>query len=166
MSEKKDRVINERDLEWTEVDREDRFRFRRKQLALAAGGKELGCSIVEVPPGWRSWPYHFHHGNEEAIYVLEGSGDLRLAGRKQPITAGDYVAFPRGVQGAHQIHNTSQKDLRYLVFSTMNAPDITVYPDSGKMGLFAGTAPGGSDEGRTLSRYVPDGVEVAYWEGE
>jgi uncharacterized cupin superfamily protein len=31
-----------------------------------------------VPPGRRAWPYHYHLENEEAIYVLEGLGTLRI----------------------------------------------------------------------------------------
>jgi hypothetical protein len=41
---------------------------------LVAGGEKLGYSLYEVPLGRRAWPCHYHHANEEAIYVLYGSG--------------------------------------------------------------------------------------------
>lgn len=85
--------INESDLEWTELDRGD-ARFRRKKLG-DAGGDRLGCSLYELPPGARAWPYHYHTGNEEALYVLSGAGELRLDGDRYALEPGDYVAFPR-----------------------------------------------------------------------
>ena len=48
-----------------------------QRLGKASGGAQLGCSVVELPPGKRSWPYHYHLGNEEAVYVLDGSGTVR-----------------------------------------------------------------------------------------
>lgn len=163
---KPQRVVNERDVNWIEEGKGDRIRFRRKRLAAEAGSELLGCTLVELEPGRRSWPYHFHHGNEEAIYVLDGDGDIRLAGRKIPISKGTYIALPRGESGAHQVHNTSSETLRFLIVSTMRHPDIISYPDSKKVGLFAGSAPGGSKQERTLTGYVPSSAEVDYWYGE
>jgi hypothetical protein len=56
--------------------------------------------------------------------------------------------------------------LRYLCFSTMIEPDVMVYPDSGKIGLFAGSAPGGPKEKRTLSKFLRSDAEIGYYEGE
>jgi uncharacterized cupin superfamily protein len=159
-------VVNENELEWGEQSHGERFAHRRKQLSSAAGGEKLGCSLYEVPPGRRAWPYHYHLANEEAIYVLEGSGTLRIDGQEVGISQGDYVALPVGEAGAHQIFNTSDAPLRYLCFSTMVEPDIAVYPDSEKIGLFAGAAPGGPKGKRTLHKYLRAGAEVGYYDGE
>lgn len=48
----------------------------------------------------------------------------------------------------------------------MIEPDVTVYPDTGKVGLFAGAAPGGPKEKRTLHTYLRTEATVDYWEGE
>ncbi len=56
--------------------------------------------------------------------------------------------------------------LRYLCFSTMVEPDVTVYPDSGKVGIFGGAAPGGPKEKRTLSKFLRGDAEVGYYDGE
>lgn len=145
-------VVNEQDLEWGEQSH-GKFGYRRKQLGSAAGGEKLGCSLYEVPPGRRAWPYHYHLANEEAIYVLQASGTLRLGEREITLSQGDYVALQVGEAGAHQIINTSEEPLRYLCFSTMIEPDAMVYPDSNKIGNFAGAAPGGPKEKRTLSNF-------------
>ena len=159
-------VVNEQDLEWGEQSHGEKIGYRRKQLSSAAGGEKLGCSLYEVPPGRRAWPYHYHLANEEAIYVLEGSGTLRIDERQIALSWGDYVAMPVGERGAHQIINTSDEPLRYLCFSTMIEPDAMVYPDSNKIGLFAGSAPGGSKEKRTVSKFLRADVEVGYYEDE
>jgi uncharacterized cupin superfamily protein len=72
--------------------------------------------------------------------VLEGSGTLRIGGEEIGVSKGDYVALPARAQEAHQIVNDSGAVLRYLCFSTMVEPDVIVYPDSGKVGIFAGCA--------------------------
>ncbi|SDQ19713.1 cupin domain-containing protein [Natronobacterium texcoconense] len=155
---------NADDLEWSTLERGE-TKFRRKQLAAAAGGEELGCSLYELPEGRRSWPYHYHTGNEEALFVLEGTGTLRLDGETLSLEDGDYVALPRGEDGAHRIVNDSDGPLRYLMLSTMTDPDVTVYPDSGKVGVFAGSPPGG-DGDRTVSGYFREDDAVSYWEDE
>lgn len=48
----------------------------------------------------------------------------------------------------------------------MIEPDIMGYPDSGKIGVFAGAAPGGKKGERTLSKFFTAAAEVDYWEGE
>jgi hypothetical protein len=76
------RVVGDGDLEWSEHSHGEKFAYRRKQLGSSAGGEMLGCSLYEVPPGRRAWPYHYHLANEEAIYVLESSGTLRIGGEE------------------------------------------------------------------------------------
>ena len=159
-------VVNENELEWSEQSHGDKFGYRRKSLSSATSGEKLGCSLYEVLPGRRAWPYHYHLANEEAIYILHGSGTLRIGERGVTVSRGDYVALPAGESGAHQIINTSDEMLRYLCFSTMVEPDVMVYPDSDKIGLFAGSAPGGPKEKRTFSKFLRGDAEVGYYEGE
>ena len=156
--------IDESDVEWSETERGE-TRFRRKKLAAAAGGERLGCSLYELPPGKKSWPYHYHEGNEEAMYVLDGRGRLRTEEGESRLTAGEYVALPAGESGAHRVINDSEDPLRYLAISTMRDPDVTVYPDSGKAGVFAGAPPGGEGE-RSVHGYFRLDDAVDYWRGE
>lgn len=155
--------VNENDIDWSEIGPED-IGLRRKQLGAAAGGKELGCSLYELPAGERAWPYHYHTGNEEALYVLAGTGKVRLAGEEHPLSAGDYVALPTGEEGAHRIINDSDDILQYLVISTMDDPDITVYPDAESFGVYAGSAPGGDKDERILAGYFRNEDGIDYWE--
>lgn len=156
---------SEADLDWQEVDRGN-ARYRRKQLGAADGGEMLGTSLYELPPGGASFPYHYHTGNEEALYVLAGSGTIRLAGEEHALEPGDYVALPADASGAHRVTNDGDEPLRYLLVSTMNEPDVMVYPDSEKVGVVAGAAPGGDSGERTVEGFYRQGDAVDYWEGE
>ncbi|WP_144905002.1 cupin domain-containing protein [Halobellus captivus] len=156
--------VNERELEWTEVKRE-RTNFKRKKLASAADFDDIGASLYELPPDASSWPYHFHTGNAEAMYVLSGTGALRTPDGESRIEAGDFCGFPADPDGAHRLHNDGDEPLRYLAVSTMRDPDVTVYPDSEKIGVYAGSPPGSDDE-RVVSGYFRRGDDVDYWEDE
>lgn len=158
--------VHDEAMSWTEQTHGSAYAVKRKQLGAAAGGKMLGCSLIEVPPGKKSWPFHFHTANEEAIYVLAGRARLRLGTDELPIAAGDYVALPPGKAHAHQVINDSAEPVRYLAISTMVHPDVTVYPDSNKVGVIVGAAPGGDKAVRTLLAFLPLDAEVDYWAGE
>lgn len=56
--------------------------------------------------------------------------------------------------------------LRYLCYSSMVEPDVMVYPDSGKVGIFSGAAPGGPKEKRIFSKCLRGEAEVGYYGGE
>ncbi len=149
-------------MDWSDTERGE-TRFRRKQLAEAAGGDGIGCSLYELPAGGKSWPYHYHAANEEALYVLSGAATLRHDGEPATIEAGDYVAFPAGESGAHRVVNDGDEPVRYLAISTMNEPDVTIYPDSETFGVYVGSPPGGREE-RSLSGYYEIDDDVEYWE--
>jgi uncharacterized cupin superfamily protein len=157
-------MVNETDLEWTDHEGTETA-FRRKKLASAAGGEELGASLYELDPGDRPWPLHFHTGNEEAIYVLAGEGTLRRGeGRDdRDLVPGEYVALPADESGTHQVVNDSDGTLRYLMVSTMTAPDVLVYPEHDGVGVLAGEPPGGDGE-RSVEGFWNRGDAVEYWD--
>lgn len=158
--------IQEGELDWEHTDR-GAVAFRRKRLAGATADGDLGCSLYEIPPGKRGWPYHYHTANAEAIYVLAGSGELRGPDDERvTLEAGIYAAFPAGPAGVHQLHNTGEAPLRYLAMSTMNEPDVLRYPDSDKVGVMAGEPPGGDTDARLLDHYFQIDDAVDYWADE
>ena len=139
------------------------FLQRRARLGREAGAERLGASLYELPPGKAAWPYHLQYANEEMLIVLSGRPSLRTPDGWRELSEGELVAFPRGERGAHQVVNRSDAVVRILVISEMNAPELSVYPDSGKVAAFA-VPPGSAEEGlRTLFRLAD---EADYWEGE
>ena len=143
-----------------------RFAARLGAVGRRIGARKLGCRLVVLEPGRCAWPMHAHLVNEELFVILEGRGVLRLGDRRHPLRAGDVIAIPPGPEGAHQIVNDSDRELRYLAVSTMEEPDIVLCPDSDKVMVFAGSPPGGDKAARTVSLVFPRSAAVDYWDGE
>ena len=90
--------------------------------------------------------------------VLEGEPTLRTPDGEQRLKRGDAVSFVRGADGAHQVRNDTDAPLRVLMLSTLLAPDIVEYLDSGKVSVLDG-------RGERLFREFR-GADAEYWEGE
>jgi uncharacterized cupin superfamily protein len=159
-------VINADEVPPTQVRQGKRYAFVRRQLGLPAGARGLGASLMELPPYRAAWPVHFHCANEEAIFVIQGTGAVFIGGERIKVRAGDYVTFAAGPEAAHQIYNDSGSPLVYLAFSTMIPTDVTVYPDSDKVGVFGGAAPGGPKSERFVAGFFRRADGVDYWDGE
>ena len=146
---------------------EDRppFRWRRARIGRQAGSQKLGASLYELPPNASMWPLHIHHANEELIIVLEGRPTLRALEGERVLEPGEVVACPAGRRGAHRVDNRSSETTRLLVVSTMIAPELNEYPDSGKLwGL--GFAPGGEHSPDAPEIIGRPGDNLDYFEGE
>jgi len=157
--------INIDEMEWQESTHEN-FCYARKQLGLATHAKMLGTSIFKLEPGKKAFPYHFHHANEEAILILSGEGTLRLNNKEILVQKNDYITLPRGPEYAHQILNTSDQALIYLCISTMIEPDIMEYPDSNKIGVMTGSAPGGEKTKASYKAFYRKTDATSYFDNE
>lgn len=159
-------VVNIDQLEFHEQHHGERFAARIASAARAVGARKLGYRLVIVPPGKRAWPYHAHHANEEMFFILEGEGTLRHAGEEYPVRTGDFIAAVADLGQPHQLINSGAAELKYLAVSTMEQPDVFVYPDSDKFGVFAGSAPGGRREERSFAFFGRTRDQRDYWDGE
>jgi uncharacterized cupin superfamily protein len=148
------------DNEWDATQEHEGYRWSRMRLAKRLGGDRLGASVYLLGPGQKSFPYHFHHANEEMLLVLEGEVTVRTPEGEQHADRGDSLVFKRGEIGAHQVINHSDGDARILMLSTMIDPDIAEYPDSGNIGVFARRAPGASGG---LARFLDGSAESDYF---
>ena len=68
------------------------------------------------------------------------------------------MCFPAGPEGAHVVENRTGEQTRVLMVSTLAQPSISVYPDSGKVGV----RPGVAEDTLNFRR----GDAVDYWEDE
>jgi uncharacterized cupin superfamily protein len=139
------------------------YRWRRARVGRQAGAERLGASLFELPPGEATFPLHYHHANEELLIVLRGRPVLRTPAEARELAEGEVVAFPRGKRGAHQILNRGSEPARVLVVSEMVAPDVLVYPDSGKVAVRE-HPPGSRESGRFQAFREEDAVD--YFAGE
>jgi uncharacterized cupin superfamily protein len=134
------------------------FTWRRARIGRQAGAEKLGASLFELPPGASSFPLHVHHANEELIVVLAGRPTLRSLDGERDLSPGDVVACPTGKRGSHRLDNRSGEPARFLIVSTMIAPEVNEYPDSNKVWArnFAPGADAPDDALDVLSRPDPD----------
>jgi uncharacterized cupin superfamily protein len=160
-------ILNVADIALTDHSHGEAFQASSAMLGPLIGMRQLGCRLTIVPPGRKAWPYHNHHANEEMFIILEGTGVLRLGGEEHAVKAGDVIACPAGGQEtAHQLINTGAVDLRYLAVSTMIAPEVCEYPDSGKFTVMTGSGPGGDGKARRLKYAGRAENSLEYWDGE
>jgi len=130
------------------------YRSGTEQVGPLIAATALGASVYDLDRGESICPYHYEHGNEEWLVVLDGQPTLRHAGGEDVLEPWDVVCFPDGADGAHKVTNRSDAHVRLVMLSTTRKPAIFVYPDSGKLAV---VPPGG------LFRLAD---EVDYWDGE
>lgn len=109
------------------------YTWRRARLGRQAGAERLGASLFEVPPGATTFPLHAHLHNEELLVVVAGTPTLRTLTGEQPLAVGEVIAFRAGRDGAHLLRNDTEEPVRVLVVSTMVAPEINLFPDTGEL---------------------------------
>jgi uncharacterized cupin superfamily protein len=109
--------------------------IRAVRVGEGAGAEHLGASMYELQPG-EEMVFHYHVQREELLIVLHGRLSLRSADGWEELPEGEVVAFPRGERGAHAYRNDRDEPVRLLMISEMNAPNISVYPDTNQIGLF------------------------------
>jgi len=151
-------VVNLHGDEWERTEEREGWRSKDAWIGARLKAELIGASMYELEPGNRLWPYHTHHANEEWLLVVRGQPTLRSADGEQELREGDVVCFRRGKDGLHQVSNRTASPIRILMISTLIAPDIVEYPDSGKIG-----ARSVAGERILLSR---PGPELDYWDGE
>lgn len=106
-----------------------------RTLSNAVGLQRLGAHLVRLQPGRAASELHFHHHEEEFVYVIAGRGRAELGHAEQSqeveLRAGDFIGFPNdGV--AHRVHNPYNEDLYFLVAGERAELDVCDYPRAGK----------------------------------
>lgn len=99
--------------------------LRAVRLARHAGAERLAANLYELEPGALVSPLHFHHANEELLFVMSGAPTLRVGpDDERTLAPGDVVAFPVGPDGTHQILNRSGESARVLICATNELPEV------------------------------------------
>ena len=103
----------------------------RKSLGDATGLTQLGFHRIELMPGRDSSEYHYHHYEEECVYVLAGHGRALIGEQAHAIGTGDFLGFARNGP-AHVITNTGDivvpvcaRNLGFWLKGLMGAPTST-----------------------------------------
>ena len=134
------------------------FRALMGRFGSRVGAERTGASLYELPPGQAVCPYHYEHGEEEWALVLEGRPSVRTPEGVEQLEPLDLAFFPIGPAGAHQLRYDTDAPVRILMWSTVVYPAVTVYPDSGKVGVYT--------RGRADDLVVERSSGVGYYAGE
>jgi len=169
-------VVNQDDIPWKTLDDPENpllnnppmphgMGGRFKSLSTASNNRKratLGCSLCEVEPGYALYPFHSHATRDEAIYIIDGVATLRWGRKKIQVSTGDYINLPANLETPHQLINTGNILLRYLVLDRKqhDCADIVSFPDSQKTGCLAYTKRG------PRVRFFRDATQTGYFEGE
>jgi mannose-6-phosphate isomerase-like protein (cupin superfamily) len=84
-----------------------------KATTESTGGAYSLCHQVS-PPG-SATPYHVHHEEDEAFYILEGESTFICDGKKTIAGPGGYLFLPRGIP--HGIRVTGSTPTTMLIFA-------------------------------------------------
>jgi uncharacterized cupin superfamily protein len=132
------RAVNVTSCDLDEVLERGEFRHATFELTERLGASVIGATVYEMQTAEKCWPYHYHHGVEEWLYVVCGAPVLRDRSGQRTLAPGELVAFQSGPLGAHTVHGPG----RILMFSTgargWGEAFVTVYLDSDKIGAAPG----------------------------
>lgn len=134
------------------------YRHRVTAIGERLGASLLGASLYELPPGEKTWPYHYEIGCEEWLIVISGRPTLRRPKGEEELEPGDVAVFPEGPGGGHQVINRTDETCRVLIVSSKAPHAIVHYPDSRKVGLWS--------QGEGYQALLRSEPTLDYWEGE
>lgn len=102
-----------------------------RSLGDAVGMTTIGIHLVRVAPGNATTEFHFHHQDEEWVYILSGRGIAEIGEECFEVGAGDFMGFVMKSL-PHAMRNSFDTDLVYLVGGARCPFDVCDYPRIGK----------------------------------
>jgi uncharacterized cupin superfamily protein len=105
--------------------------YSNANLGDAAGLTQFGAHLEILHPGGKASVRHWHEGEDEFVYVLDGELVLDEDTGETLLRAGDAAAWPAGVAVAHRLENRSAADATYLIVGSRVAGDVRHFPGAG-----------------------------------
>lgn len=99
---------------------------------------QFGAFVEILPPGSRSSVKHWHAGEDEMVYMLEGIATLHEGDAVTALYPGQAATFKAGVAAGHCIENASDAPIKYLVIGTRSDGDVVTYPDDDRRLTWSG----------------------------
>lgn len=149
--------INVDELQFVRDEPYGKYDVNDGEVGLLIGARKVGYRVSDLEPGTAFCPLHWHVEDEEFFYVLEGRPSIRTLTGTIQCRPGDFIAFPTGERGAHQLVNDSSARARVLLVGGNPPLEVCFYPDSRKVLV---DEPGGV---RLMVRAEPD---LPYFDGE
>lgn len=99
------------------------------RLGEAGGLTQFGVNMVMLEPGAMSALRHWHHNEDEFVWVVEGECTLIQDAGETLMRPGDCAAFKAGDQNGHHFLNRTDKVAKFLVVGTKAMQETAVYSD-------------------------------------
>jgi uncharacterized cupin superfamily protein len=144
--------------DWDGENERDGYGHKATAIGKRLGASLVGGSLYELPPGEKTWPYHYELGAEEWLIAVSGRPTLRTPDGERELQPGDVAVFPEGPAGAHLVENRTDQPCRVLLLSSKSPLAVVHYPDSGKVGIWT------KEEG--YQALYPTDRTLDYWDGE
>ena len=97
-----------------------------KSLSDAVGMKQMGVHLVRVEPGKETTEFHFHHCEEEFIYIISGRGIAEIGDEEFEVASGDFMGFT-APSLPHSLKNPFSEDLVYLMGGERRSFEVVDY---------------------------------------
>ncbi len=101
----------------------------RAALGNLFGLDQVGVNVVTLAPGSWSSHRHWHEGEDEFVYVLDGELVLGDDAGDHLMTAGMCAGFKAGNGNGHHLKNMSKAPVTYLEVGTRLRDDKARYSD-------------------------------------
>ncbi len=104
----------------------------RVRLALGdvAGLSQFGVNLLRLPPGAWSSQRHWHTGEDEFVWILQGEVVLVTNSGEEVLRAGDCAGFKAGEPDGHHLQNRSAEAALVLeIGSRFPETDAADYSD-------------------------------------
>ena len=102
--------------------------YRAILFSDSGGLTQFGAFEEILPPGASSSVKHWHVGEDEMVYVLQGEVTLYEGDESVVMRSGDAATFKAGVPIGHCLKNRSNTEARCLVIGTRSSVDVVTIP--------------------------------------
>ena len=99
------------------------------RLGEVGGLTQFGVNLVMLEPGAMSSLRHWHHNEDEFVWIVDGECTLVQDEGETVMRPGDCAAFPAGSTNGHHFVNRSGKPARFMVVGTKAPQETAVYSD-------------------------------------
>ena len=101
----------------------------RKRLGNATGLDQFGVNLTTLKPGAASALRHWHHNEDELVYMLQGEVALIEDSGETVLRAGDAAGFKANNPNGHHLVNRTDCDAVYLEIGARSKNERAEYPD-------------------------------------
>jgi uncharacterized cupin superfamily protein len=98
--------------------------------SAATGLTRMGVHVRQIEPGFAGTNRHFHTAEEEWVYVLAGSGIVRIGPLRIEVRQGHFVGFPTGPRPHHFLATKGARLILLEGGERRPAEDACWYPDA------------------------------------